>query len=327
LGGSGLLVSEISMGNWITHAGQLDHDVATACVAAALDHGVNHLDTADVYAGTEAETVLGRALRGVPRESFVLGTKAFYPVGDGPNDRGLSRKHLTEALHASLRRLGTDYVDVFYLHRFDPITPLAESLRTVDDLVRQGKVLYVGVSEWTAGQLADALRVADDLSLDRIVVNQPQYNLLWRVIEAEVLPFCRSHGIGQAVWSPLAQGVLTGKYSPDGPLPAGSRALDKRGAGFIEPYLDREILLRVQRIVELAAEAGLTPVELALAWVLRQPGVSTAIVGASTPEQVRQAVRAADRTLDDDLVATVDQALGDVVERDPAKTDTPAQRP
>src|SRR5215470_1847149 len=246
LGRSGLMVSEIAYGNWITHGDQVEEQAATDCVRAALDEGITTFDTADAYAGGRAEEVLGRALHGVRRESLEIFTKVYWPTGDKPNDRGLSRKHITESLHASLRRLQTDYVDLYQAHRYDYETPLEETMRAFDDLVRQGKVLYIGVSEWRAEEIAAALRVAAQLGLDRIVSNQPQYNMIWRVIESEVVPLCETEGIGQIVWSPIAQGALTGKYLPGAAPPPGSRATDSRGSSFISDYLTDEILGRVQ---------------------------------------------------------------------------------
>ena len=244
--------------------------------------GITTFDTADVYAGTRAESVLGDALAGIRRESYELCTKVFFPTGPGRNDRGLSRKHIIESCHASLRRLQTDHIDLYQAHRFDAETPLEETLRAFDDLVRQGKVNYIGVSEWTADQLASALRIADEMGLDRIVSNQPQYNMLWRVIEAEVVPLCEREGIGQIVFSPLAQGVLTGKYKPGAAPPAGSRATDtKGGARFVAGLLEDDVLSRVQLLQPLAAQAGLPMSQLALAWVLQNPNVSSAIIGAT----------------------------------------------
>ncbi|MHB8451877.1 MAG: aldo/keto reductase family protein [Mycobacteriales bacterium] len=324
LGTSGLSVSEIAYGNWITHGSQVEEDAARACVRAALDAGITTFDTADVYAGTKAEAVLGRALAGVRRESYELATKVFWPTGPGPNDRGLSRKHIFESCHASLARLGTDHLDLYQAHRFDPGTPLEETLRAFDDLVRQGKVLYLGVSEWTAAQIEHAVELADQLGLDRIVSNQPQYSMLWRVIEAEVEPACRKHGIGQIVWSPIAQGVLTGKYPPGATHPEGSRATDPTGANFIRGWLREEVLTRVAQLLPLAREAGITPAQLALAWVLNNDNVSAAIIGATRPEQVVENAAAAGMTLEPELLAAVDALLGgppaSIVERDPAKT-------
>ncbi|MER6172107.1 aldo/keto reductase family protein [Streptosporangium sp. NPDC001681] len=327
LGRSGLMVSEISYGNWITHGSQVEEDAAKQCVRAALDEGITTFDTADVYAGTKAEEVLGRALAGVRRESLEIFTKVYWPTGQGPNDRGLSRKHITESLHGSLRRLQTDYVDLYQAHRFDYETPLEETLKTFDDLVRQGKVLYIGVSEWTAEQIGRALKIADKMGFDRLISNQPQYSMLWRVIEAEVVPLSEKEGIGQIVFSPIAQGVLTGKYLPGQPPPAGSRATDPTGGNFISRMLNDDVLTRVQRLEPIAADLGLSMAQLAVAWVLQNPNVSSAIVGASRPEQVRDNVRASGVRLDAEVLKKIDDVLGPVVERDPAKTVSPERRP
>ncbi len=327
LGRSGLKVSEIAYGNWITHGSQVEEEAATACVAAALDEGITTFDTADVYAGTRAESVMGRALQGVRRESVEICTKVFWPTGTGPNDRGLSRKHIMESAHASLRRLQTDYVDLYQAHRYDHETPLEETLRAFDDLVRQGKVLYIGVSEWRAEEISAALAIADRMGLDRIVSNQPQYNMLWRVIESEVLPLCMKEGIGQIVWSPIAQGALTGKYQPGQSVPAGSRATDESGSGFIRGYLTDAILSRVAELRPVAEEAGLSMAQLAIAWVLQNPGVSAAIIGATRPEQVRENVKASGVQLDAEIMRKIDGVLGPVIERDPARTVSPPARP
>ncbi|HLU98552.1 MAG TPA: aldo/keto reductase family protein [Thermobifida alba] len=329
LGNSGLVVSEIAYGNWITHGSQVEEDAAVACVHAALDEGITTFDTADVYAQGRAEEVLGRALKGQRRDGVEIFSKVYWPVGPGKNDRGLSRKHIVRGVEESLRRLGTDYLDLYQAHRFDYATPLEETLRAFDDLVRQGKVLYVGVSEWRAEEIERALKVADEMGLDRIVSNQPQYNMLWRVIESEVVPLCEREGLGQIVWSPIAQGVLTGKYKPGQPPPAGSRATDeKSGANFVRRLLDDQTLLeRVQQLPPLAAEAGLTPAQLAVAWVLQNPNVSAAIIGASRPEQVRDNAKAAGVRLDAELMRRVDEILGDSVQRDPALTASPKERP
>lgn len=321
------MVSEISYGNWITHGSQVEEDAAVECVRAALDEDITTFDTADVYAGTKAEEVLGRALKGVRRESLEIFTKVYWPTGPGRNDRGLSRKHILESINGSLRRLQTDYVDLYQAHRFDFETPLEETLRAFDDLVRQGKVLYVGVSEWTADQIARALKIADEMGFDRLVSNQPQYSMLWRVIEAEVVPLCEKEGLGQVVWSPIAQGVLTGKYLPGQPPPAGSRATDPSGSGFIGRMMDDELLRRVQDLKPIAADLGLTMAQLAVAWVLQNPNVSSAIVGATKPEQVRDNVKAAGVRLDEEVIRKIDDVLGSVVERDPAKTVSPERRP
>ncbi|HEY2443498.1 MAG TPA: aldo/keto reductase family protein [Streptosporangiaceae bacterium] len=327
LGRSGLKVSEIAYGNWITHGSQVEEDAARACVAAALDEGITTFDTADVYAGTRAEDVLGRALQGIRRESIEVFTKVYWPTGDGPNERGLSRKHIFESVHGSLRRLRTDYIDLYQAHRYDSETPLEETMRAFDDLVRQGKVLYVGVSEWRAEQIADALRIADRLGLDRIISNQPQYNMVWRVIESEVVPLCEKEGIGQIVWSPIAQGVLTGKYRPGEAPPAGSRATDPSGSGFMQDLLTDDLLERVERLRPIAAEAGLSLAQLAVAWTLQNPNVSAAIIGATRPEQVRENVKAAGVVLDDAVMHRIDEVLGPVIERDPAHTQSPQRRP
>ncbi|WP_432249227.1 aldo/keto reductase family protein [Streptomyces sanyensis] len=324
LGRSGLQVSEIAYGNWLTHGSQIDDDRAVACVHAALDAGITTFDTADVYAGTAAEAVLGKALKGLRRESLVLSTKVFFPTGPGPNDGGLSRKHITEAVHGSLTRLGTDYIDLYQAHRFDDRTPLEETLRTFDDLIRQGKVLYIGVSEWTADQIARALEVAGELGLDRFVSNQPQYSMLWRVIEKDVVPLCEREGLGQIVWSPLAQGVLTGKYRPGQPPPEGSRAADEVGSGWVRAFLRDEVLERVRQLAPLAQELGLTQAQLAVAWTLQNPNVAAAIVGASRPEQIRGSAKAAGVRIDPELMRRVDALLDPVVERDPAKVDSAA---
>src|SRR5581483_2534306 len=327
LGKSGLMVSEIAYGNWITHGDQVEEQSAVDCVRAALDEGITTFDTADAYARGRAEEVLGRALHGVRRESVEIFTKVYWPTGEGRNDRGLSRKHVTETLHASLRRLQTDYVDLYQAHRYDYETPIEETMRAFDDLVRAGKVLYIGVSEWRAEEIAAGLRVAAELGLDRIVSNQPQYNMLWRVIEPEIVPLCEKEGVGQIVFSPIAQGVLTGKYEPGSPPPADSRATAPAGSGFIKRLLEDDILTAVQRLRPLADEAGLSLAQLAVAWTLQNQNVSAAIVGATRPDQVRENVKAAGVTLDAGLMRRIDEALGDVVVRDPDRTASPKSRP
>jgi aryl-alcohol dehydrogenase-like predicted oxidoreductase len=327
LGRSGLKISEIAYGNWITHGSQVEEDAARACVAAALDEGITTFDTADVYAGTRAEEVLGRALQGIRRESIEICTKVYWPTGSGPNDRGLSRKHIMESVNGSLRRLRTDYLDLYQAHRYDHETPLEETLRAFDDLVRQGKVLYIGVSEWRAEEIAEAVRIADEMGLDRIVSNQPQYNMIWRVIESEVVPLCEKEGIGQIVWSPVAQGALTGKYRPGQAPPAGSRATDPSGSGFIRDYLRDDVLGRVEQLPAVAGEAGLTMSQLAVAWVLRNPNVSAAIIGATRPEQVRENVGASGVVLDQAALRRIDEILAPVIVQDPAETGSPPRRP
>jgi aryl-alcohol dehydrogenase-like predicted oxidoreductase len=316
LGRSGLKVSEIAYGSWISYT----EGSAERIARAALEYGITTFDTADVYGGTRAEVVLGRALENVRRESVVISTKVFSPIGPGPNDRGLSRKHIMEAAHGSLRRLGTDYIDLYQAHRFDEKTPLAETLRAFDDLVRQGKVLYVGVSEWTAAQISEALELADRLGLDRIVSNQPQYNLVWRVIEEEIVPLCEREGIGQLAWSPLAQGLLSGKYLPGTPPPAGSRAAGVAASQFASEALTDNVLKRVAELGEVAADLGLSMPQLAIAWVLRNPNVASAIVGATKPEQIAQTVTASGIALNDETVERIDHILAPIIERDPRKT-------
>ncbi|MHB0929217.1 MAG: aldo/keto reductase family protein [Candidatus Nanopelagicales bacterium] len=327
LGKSGLKVSEISYGNWITHGSQVEEDAARACVKAALDCGITTFDTANVYAAGRAEEVLGRALRGQRREGLEVFTKVYWPMGDGANDRGLSRKHITESLHASLRRLQMDYVDLYQAHRMDVETPLEETLRAFDDLVRQGKVLYVGVSEWSAEQLREAARIADDMGFDRLVSNQPQYSALYRVIEERVIPASRELGIGQIVWSPMAQGVLSGKYKPGQPVPEGSRATSDAGKGFIQRLMGEEVLIAVQQLQPIAADLGLTMGQLALAWVLQNDNVSSAIMGATRPEQVHENVKASGVKLSSDVMAAIDAALAPVAITDPELTIAPNPRP
>ncbi|WP_156758376.1 aldo/keto reductase family protein [Actinokineospora pegani] len=324
LGRSGLKVSEISYGNWLTHGSQVEEDAAQACVRAALDAGVTTFDTADVYANTKAESVLGRAIAGQRRESLELATKVYWPTGPGgPNDKGLGRKHIVESAHASLRRLGTDYIDLYQAHRFDHQTPLEETMSAFADLVHQGKVLYLGVSEWTADQITRGAALARELKVP-FISNQPQYSMLWRVIEKQVVPASEREGLGQIVWSPMAQGVLSGKYLPGAEPPAGSRATDESGGkGMISRWLRDEVLTAVQKLKPLAEQAGLTMPQLAVAWVLQNPNVASAIVGASKPEQVVDNVAAAGKTLDADLLKAIDEALGGVVTTDPGMTVSP----
>jgi aryl-alcohol dehydrogenase-like predicted oxidoreductase len=321
-----MMVSALAYGNWITHGGQVAEEQGGACVKAALDAGITTFDTADVYAIGAAEEVLGKALEGVRRDSIEIFTKVYWPTGPNPNNRGLSRKHITEALHASLERLGTDHVDLLQAHRYDYATPLEETLRAFDDLVRQGKVHYVGVSEWTADQIADAVRLADDMGFDRIISNQPQYSLLWRVIEAEVVPVSQKEGVTQIVWSPLAQGILTGKYLPGAPPPEGSRATGVE-AEEISWLLRDEVLTPVQEYAELCRQAGYTPASVALAWVLQNENVSSAIIGASRPEQIAENVKALEIELEPDFVAAIEKVLAPTTLFDPAFTFSPDERP
>ncbi|MEZ7822817.1 MAG: aldo/keto reductase family protein [Candidatus Nanopelagicales bacterium] len=328
LGRSGLKISEITYGNWITHGSQVTDDLAIKTMQAAMAAGITTFDTADVYAATKAEEVMGKALKGQRRESLEIFTKVYWPTGEGVNDRGLSRKHIMESCENSLRRLQTDYVDLYQAHRYDYATPLEETLRAFDDLVRHGKVLYVGVSEWTAEQIRDAVRIASDMGFDRIVSNQPQYNMLWRVIEAEVVSASEELGIGQIVWSPIAQGVLTGKYKIGAPAPQGSRATDtSSGASFVARWLNDPVLAAVEKLEPIAKDMNLTMSQLAIAWVLSNPNVSAAIVGASRPEQITENAQAAGVTLPADVLSAIDYALGDLVSTDPALTVSPEIRP
>lgn len=327
LGRSGLLVSELAYGNWITHASQVDDAAAISCVHAALDAGITTFDTADVYAATEAERVLGKALKGQRREGLEIFTKVFWPTGPGRNDRGLSRKHIIESCNGSLKRLGIDHLDLYQAHRFDHHTPLEETLRAFDDLVRSGKVLYIGVSEWRAEEIAAAVDLAAQMGLDRIVSNQPQYSALWRVIETEVIPTSTEAGIGQIVWSPLAQGVLTGKYLPGRAHPEGSRATSAEGTGFVSGWLRDEVLEAVQKLRPIAAAQNLTLSQLGLAWVLQNPAVSSAIIGASRPEQIAENVKAVGVELDPEVMAQIDSVLAAVIISDPKHTKSPQGRP
>ncbi|WP_409436233.1 aldo/keto reductase family protein [Mycobacterium sp. SMC-14] len=319
LGNSGLQISEITYGNWLTHGSQVENDVATACVHAALDAGITTFDTADVYANGRAEEVLGAALAGRRRESLEIFTKVYWPIGPAPlgrNDTGLSRKHMMEAIDGSLRRLGTDYVDLYQAHRYDIFTPLEETMQAFADIVRAGKALYIGVSEWTPEQIRQAHGLARQLGVS-LISSQPQYSMLWRVIEPEVVPTCQELGLSQIVWSPMAQGVLSGKYLPGQPPPAGSRATDEKGgANFIKRFMTDDVLTRVQQLAPIAAELELTTAQLAIAWVLQNDNVAAALVGASRPEQVAENVKASGVRIPAELLARIDQVLGDAVTSD-----------
>lgn len=307
LGRSGVKVSEVALGSWLTYGGATENETARACIERAYDLGINFFDTANVYARGESEKVVGESLRPYSRDSYVLATKVFFPMGDGPNDRGLSRKHIFEQAHLSLKRLGTDYIDLYQCHRYDDGVPLDETLRALEDLVRQGKVLYVGVSQWSAKNISDALEIQTARGFDRIVSNQPYYNALGRDLEREVMPLCEREGIGQVVYSPLAQGVLTGKYQPHQAPPSDSRAADPRQNQFLPPdKLDAAQLQRVQNLKPLAEKLELSLAQLALAWCLRKENVASVIIGASRPSQV-----------DDNAVASGAQiSEGDFAEMD-----------
>lgn len=327
LGNSGLKISAISYGNWITHGSQVEEDAANACVKRALDLGITTFDTADVYAGTRAEAVMGRALAGVPRESIEVFTKVYWPTGGGVNDRGLSRKHIMHSIDASLKRLKMDHVDLYQAHRFDVETPLEETMLAFADIVRQGKSLYIGVSEWDADQITRGAALARELHVP-LISNQPQYSMLWRVIEQEVIPASHDVGMSQIVWSPMAQGVLTGKYLPGQPPPEGSRATDElSGKSFISRWLNDDVLTKVQQLKPIAQQAGITMVQMSIAWVLKNKNVASAIVGATRPEQLDDNVKASGVVLDADTLKAIDKVLADTIISDPRKTESPKTRP
>ncbi|RIJ60536.1 aldo/keto reductase family protein [Clavibacter phaseoli] len=321
LGNSGFKISEITYGNWLTHGSQVENDTATQCVQAALEAGITTFDTADGYANTVAEKVLGDALKGENRDGLEIFTKVYFPTGaKGHNDTGLSRKHIMASIDGSLERLQTDHVDLYQAHRYDYETPLEETMQAFADVVRQGKALYIGISEWTPEQLREAHRLSRELGF-QLISNQPQYSALWRVIEEEIVPTSAELGISQIVWSPIAQGVLTGKYKPGQDLPQGSRATDdKGGADMIKRYMNDDVLTRVQELQPVADELDLSLAQLAVAWVLQNDNVASAIIGASRPEQVHENVKASGVKIPAELLTRIDDALGDVVEKDPSKT-------
>lgn len=309
LGNTGLKVSEISLGSWLTYGTSVENETAIKTIDKAYELGINFFDTANVYNQGEAEKVVGEALKKYDRSSYVLATKVFFPMGDGPNDRGLSRKHIFEQAHASIKRLGVDYVDILYCHRYDPETPVEETLRALNDLMRQGKVLYAGISEWSAAQIEESMRIADKYLLDRFVVNQPQYNMLHRKIENEVIPVSQKYGVGQVVFSPLAQGLLTGKYKSVSDIPDDSRAAKSNINNFIKNILNEANINKIRKIGEIADKLGISMAQLALVWVLRQPNVSSALIGASKPEQVEENVKASGYVLSEDIIKEIEAAL------------------
>ncbi|MDF0726286.1 aldo/keto reductase family protein [Cytobacillus sp. S13-E01] len=308
LGRSGLKVSEISLGSWLTFGKTVDANVASETIHKAYELGVNFFDSANVYERGEGERILAKSLKDYKRESYVISTKAFWPMGDGPNDRGLSRKHIIEQVHASLKRMDLDYVDIFYCHRYDHETPVDETLRAIDDLIRQGKILYAGVSEWSAAQIQEAVSVADKYLLDRIIVNQPQYNMFHRDIEDEIIPVSDKNGISQVVFSPLAQGVLTGKYK-GGQIPSGSRGANEKVNTWVKQIINDIVLTKLDRLEEIANAIEVTLPELALAWILRQPNVASTLVGASNPEQIAANVRASNVVLSFETLQRIEQVL------------------
>lgn len=329
LGNSGLKISPIIYGNWLTHGDQVEEKAADKCVRTALDNGITTFDTADVYANTKAEKILGRALKDQRRESLVLMTKVYWPTGPmGPNDCGLSRKHIFESVHGSLKRLKTDYIDVYQAHRYDTETPLEETMVAFADLVRQGKVHYIGVSEWTAEQIRAGAELARQLRIP-FISNQAQYNLLWRPIEAEIVPACEENGMSHVVFSPLAQGVLTGKYRPGEKAPSGSRATTKNGERMIRRWMEKDLLSAVQGLRRVAEEAGCKMNHLALAWLLARRNVSGVIIGASKASQIEDNLGALKVELEPGIFQAIDQVLGEHIRFDPALTaaNAPQTRP
>ncbi len=326
LGNSGLKVSELTYGNWLTHASQIEDKAAHDTVHAALDGGITSFDTADVYANQAAEKVLGDALKGLRREGLEIFTKVYWPVSEKkPNDTGLSRKHIMESINGSLKRLQTDYVDLYQAHRYDVETPLEETMQAFADIVRQGKALYIGVSEWNAEQIRAGHKLSKELGF-QLISSQPQYSALWRVIEAEVVPTCRELGVSQIVWSPMAQGVLTGKYLPGQPAPEGSRGADERLGGMMGKYLSDEVLTRVQLLVPLAEKLELTMAQFALAWVLQNDNVASAIVGATRPEQISSNIAAVGVEIPEEVMQQVSEILSPVAVFDPRETKAPEAR-
>lgn len=309
LGHTGLKVSEIALGSWLTYGTAAEQQAADQCIRTAFEYGINFFDTANAYNRGEGEKAIGAALSAYERSSYVLSTKVFFPMGEGPNDRGLSRKHIIEQCDASLKRLGTDYIDIYFCHRFDQETPVEETLRALDDLTAQGKILYAGVSEWSAAQIAGAAAISDRLRLRPLASNQPIYNLFERYIEDEVLPVSMQHGLGQVVFSPLAQGVLTGKYKSGQAPAAGTRAADDSVNQVINSYLREDVLGVVAELNELAGSMDITLSQLALAWVLRQPGVSSAIIGATKPHQIQENVEAVNISLNTEVLEQIDQIM------------------
>jgi len=305
LGKSGIRVSEICLGSWLTYGVGVEVDSARACLDRAFDEGINFIDTANIYGRGAAETFLGEALKGRPRDSYVMATKLFWPMTD--TDRGLSRAQIEKQIDASLTRLQTDYVDLYQCHRYDPETPLEETMAALTDVVKSGKARAIGFSEWSPKNIEDALAIP---GVTKFVSSQPQYSLLWRRPEAKVIPLCAANGITQIVWSPLAQGVLTGKYRPGSAPPEGSRATSDAMGGYIARFLEDDVLTAVQSLEPLADEAGCTLAQFALAWVLREPNVTSAIVGASRPEQVSDNARASGLKIDPALFAKAEAIVG-----------------
>ena len=311
IGKWGIKVSEIGLGSWLTHGGTVDEKNSVKQMHHAFEQGINFFDTANVYAQGASEVVLGKAVKSMKRDSLVIASKVFFPMGEGANDKGLSRKHVIEQCNASLKRMGIDYMDIYQCHRFDPEVPMEELVRTMDDLIRQGKILYWGVSEWSGSQIEDAYRVAGEINAQGPISNQPCFNMLTRNIEPSIVPTCERLGVGQVVFSPLAQGVLTGKYQPEKPLPQDSRAADSRVNMFMmgRNLMANETLIKVQKLTKLAQEQGLSMSQLALAWCLRLQNVSSVIIGATKPQQIDENIKAAGIKLSKEVLDAAEAIL------------------
>ncbi|MDQ0873469.1 voltage-dependent potassium channel beta subunit [Paenibacillus sp. V4I3] len=319
VGRSGLKVSEISLGSWLTYGTAAEQKAADACIAKAFESGINFFDTANAYNRGEGEKAMGAALKPYERSSYVLSSKVYFPMGEGPNDRGLSRKHIFEQCEASLKRLGVEYIDLYYCHRYDIHTPLEETLRALDDLVAQGKIMYAAVSEWSGAQISEAAGIAERLRLRPLISNQPIYNMFERYIEREVLPVSVQKGLGQVVFSPLAQGILTGKYKLGQPLPTESRAANESVNGVINSYLNDQVLQVVHELEQVAQQLDISLAQLALAWILRQPGVSSALIGATRPQQIEENVKAVDVELGTETLEQIEVILKQVANFAPAR--------
>lgn len=319
VGRSGLKVSEIGLGSWLTYGTAAEQKAADACIAKAFESGINFFDTANAYSRGEGEKAMGAALKPYERSSYVLSSKVYFPMGEGPNDRGLSRKHIFEQCEASLKRLGVEYIDLYFCHRYDTHTPLEETLRALDDLAAQGKIMYAAVSEWSGAQITEAAGIAERLRLRPLISNQPIYNMFERYIEREVLPVSAQKGFGQVVFSPLAQGILTGKYKLGQPLPTESRAANKSVNGVINSYLNDQVLQVVQELEQVAQQLQISLAQLALAWILRQPGVSSAIIGATRTEQIDENVKAVDVELGTETLEQIEVILKQVANFAPAR--------
>ncbi|PHF04987.1 aldo/keto reductase family protein [Bacillus wiedmannii] len=314
IGNSGIQVSEIGLGSWVTFGTSLNQREAESIIDTAYDLGINFFDTANFYHDGEAERIMGNALKKYPRDSYVLATKVYFPMGKGPNNKGLSRKHIIEQCDASLKRLGVEYIDLYQCHRFDPNTPLEETIRALDDLITQGKILYAGVSKWSASQIHDSLKISKEFNFNKIISNQPPYNMFSRDIEKDVIPFCDKEGIGQLVYSPLAQGILTGKYTLNNSFPKNSRATNHSISKFMHPYLNNEIIEKSERLNKLAQNRGVTLSQLSLAWILRLRNISSCIIGATRPEHVLENAKAIETLIDKDCIYEIENILQSKVE-------------